>query len=149
MTGRCINVLLIEDNPGDARSGPGGPEGSSDPAYRVEWVERLSDRASPPGRGRRRRGPAGPRSSRQPGIGGADADSALAPAIPVVVLSGAADEQFAVEAVQAGAQDYLVKAYANSHLLTRSLRYAIERKAGRRGAAGKRRAPAPGDDRRQ
>jgi signal transduction histidine kinase len=50
--------------------------------------------------------------------------------MPVVVLSGAVDEQFAVEAVQASAQDYLVKTYVNRHVLTRSLRYAIERKRG-------------------
>lgn len=50
------------------------------------------------------------------------------PGVPIVVLSGGADEQLAVEAVQAGAQDYLVKGATNSQVLTRALRYAIERK---------------------
>jgi len=53
---------------------------------------------------------------------------ANAPGIPIVVLSSAADESLAVRSVQQGAQDFLVKGYVDAHQLTRSLRYAIERK---------------------
>jgi two-component system, cell cycle sensor histidine kinase and response regulator CckA len=48
--------------------------------------------------------------------------------IPIVVITGLDDETLAVQAMQAGAQDYLVKGQASSDLLARSLRYAIERK---------------------
>jgi two-component system, cell cycle sensor histidine kinase and response regulator CckA len=54
---------------------------------------------------------------------------AQAPVIPIVVLTGMADETLALRAMQAGAQDYLVKGQASgSDLLMRSIRYAIERK---------------------
>lgn len=51
-----------------------------------------------------------------------------APNLPVVVLTGLSDEELGVQAVQKGAQDYLVKGQVNLYLLVRSLRYAIERK---------------------
>jgi diguanylate cyclase (GGDEF)-like protein len=53
---------------------------------------------------------------------------AVAPDVPIVILSGLADESLAMKAVHEGAQDYLVKGHTDSHLLSRSIRYAIERK---------------------
>lgn len=51
------------------------------------------------------------------------------PLIPIVVLTGMNDETLAMRAMQAGAQDYLVKGkVSGSDLLLRSIRYAIERK---------------------
>jgi CheY-like chemotaxis protein len=52
----------------------------------------------------------------------------IAPSVPVVVLSALDDEDVAFDAVQQGAQDYLVKGRADGHLLNRAVRYAIERK---------------------
>jgi signal transduction histidine kinase len=128
MTGLRIIVLIIEDNPGDARLVMEALKGTSTRRYQVEWVGDLASGLS-------RLAEGGidvllldlglPDSE---GLGALKVIQALAPGVPVVVLSGSDDEQFAVEAVQAGAQDYLVKNFVNSHLLTRSLRYAIERK---------------------
>jgi PAS domain S-box-containing protein len=51
------------------------------------------------------------------------------PLLPIVVLTGMSDETLALRALQAGAQDYLVKGQVrDSDLLLRSIRYAIERK---------------------
>ena len=53
---------------------------------------------------------------------------ATSPTIPVVVLSGVSDQNLALQAVQQGAQDYLVKGQGHPELLARAVRYAIERK---------------------
>jgi len=53
---------------------------------------------------------------------------AAVPNIPIVVMSGLGDEDLAVQALHEGAQDYLVKEQVDSHLLVRSVRYAIERR---------------------
>jgi serine phosphatase RsbU (regulator of sigma subunit) len=68
------------------------------------------------------------------GLPDADGLSALrsvldvAPSIAVLVLTGLADEHRGTEAVAAGAQDYLVKGAIDGQLLTRAIRYAVERK---------------------
>ena len=49
-------------------------------------------------------------------------------AMPIVVLTGLDDDSMALEAVRAGAQDYLIKGEIDGKLLVRSLSYAIERK---------------------
>ena len=49
------------------------------------------------------------------------------PYIPIVVLTGLDDQTLAISAMQHGAQDYLIKGQVDSNLLLRSMRYAIER----------------------
>ena len=51
-----------------------------------------------------------------------------APQIPIILLTGFNDEERALEALQRGAEDYLIKGKTDAPLLERSMRYAIERK---------------------
>ncbi|MDQ1303726.1 MAG: hypothetical protein QG595_1709 [Pseudomonadota bacterium] len=57
-----------------------------------------------------------------------DAIQAIDNEIPIVVLSGQDDEEFAVSILNKGAQDYLVKWEGQGRTILRSVRYAIERK---------------------
>lgn len=50
--------------------------------------------------------------------------------IPIVILTMLTDEAISLQALQEGAQDYLIKAQLSAPLLARSLMYAIERKQG-------------------
>jgi serine phosphatase RsbU (regulator of sigma subunit) len=50
-----------------------------------------------------------------------------APVVPMLVLTGLSDTARGLEAVAAGAQDYLVKGRVDGELLARSIRYAVER----------------------
>jgi PAS domain S-box-containing protein len=123
-----IRVLLIEDNPGDARlireilADVGGPA-----AFQLEWVERLStgiERIEDGGVDVVLLDLALPDSPAQ------DTFTTLvgaAPSVPIVVLTLIEDDGNAVKAMQAGAQDYLVKADLDGNFLKRSIRYAIER----------------------
>lgn len=55
-----------------------------------------------------------------------------APNAALVVLSGTSDVALAIETVQFGAQDYLVKGRVDNQLLMRAMSYAIERKRSQR-----------------
>jgi diguanylate cyclase (GGDEF)-like protein len=54
---------------------------------------------------------------------------AAAPRLPLVVLTGLDDEGIAAQALQEGAQDYIIKGQIDLRGLLRALRYAIERKS--------------------
>src|SRR5262249_8232239 len=108
MVSQPIRVLLVEDNPGDARliHWMLRPTGDS---FELAETDRLSAALR-----RLRAEPFGvvlldlslPDSQ---GLETFRAVSAEFPCLPVVVLTGLADETAAIQAVQEGAQDYLVK----------------------------------------
>jgi len=53
---------------------------------------------------------------------------AAAPSLPIVVVAGMKDESLALQALEAGGQDYLIKGLFDGGLLNRAIRYAVERK---------------------
>ncbi len=52
---------------------------------------------------------------------------AHASAIPIIVLTGLADTELALETMASGAQDYLIKGEFDERLLAKSIQYSIER----------------------
>ncbi len=65
-----------------------------------------------------------------PGCSGVEAFNAVhkaAPEVPIIVLSSEDDEELALQSVQLGAHEYLVKGRIDPRLLHRALRYAVER----------------------
>ena len=50
------------------------------------------------------------------------------PTMPILLLTGLDDSAMAIEAINRGAQDYLVKGKIDKELIVRSIHYAIERK---------------------
>ena len=48
--------------------------------------------------------------------------------MPTIILTGLDIQAFAIEAMQLGAQDYLIKGHIDTNILKSSIRYSIERK---------------------
>jgi PAS domain S-box-containing protein len=123
-----LKVLLVEDNPGDARlmeemlaeAAPGKfdlirVERLDSALKKIEQVHFevvLLDLHLPDSRG----------------ISTLAKLQEKAPAIPMVLMTGLADESVGIEAVRKGAQDYLVKGQVNPRQLVSALRHAVERK---------------------
>ncbi len=62
------------------------------------------------------------------GLGALRRAHTAAPGVPLLVLTGRDDEELAAQALQLGAQDYLVKGQFFPGALLRAMRYAVERK---------------------
>lgn len=123
-----IKILLIEDNPGDVRlilemlKGASGYQSELvDVANLEDGLKHLSeetfdvvllDLGLPDSQG----------------LETLNKINEQVPEVPIVILTGLADEVVTADALHKGAQDYLVKGEAGGDLLIRAIRYAIERK---------------------
>ncbi len=129
MMGGSLKVLLVEDNPGDARlireiltdiPGQDAPAVKHFRTLRhaLEYLECftpdiiLLDLGLPDSQG----------------VETVQRVALKFPEIPIIVLTGAGDDKMALDAIKAGAQDYLMKDLVESEMLMRTLRYSIERK---------------------
>ncbi|MCY1017172.1 hybrid sensor histidine kinase/response regulator [Pyxidicoccus sp. MSG2] len=126
---QSLRVLLVEDNPGDARLLQEElREFSSSTRFEVVHVERLGDALRVVSEARVDAVLLDLSLPDGHGLGNISRMLQAAPSVPLVVLTGTDDERLAVQAVHQGAQDYLVKGQVTGPLLVRALRYAIERK---------------------
>lgn len=126
-TSAPLEVLLVEDNPGDARLAAEALATTSIGTFTLTHVERLADALDLL---QQRSFDAVLLDLSLPDSGGLDTLKRVldqAPHMPVVVLTMLSDERLGVQAVNAGAQDYLQKGRCVQELLARSVRYAVER----------------------
>lgn len=123
------SILLVEDSPGDALLIQEVFNGTQDNGFILEWVETLSAAFEYIQSGK-------PVAavlldlSLPDGYGFQTVSQMIkaVPHIPVIILTGLEDEALAIKAVKAGAQDYLIKGQVYQNSLSRTVRYAIERK---------------------
>jgi signal transduction histidine kinase/CheY-like chemotaxis protein len=123
---QIFHILLVEDNPGDAEL---VREALSSVKDRVDivHVDSLAAARTRLAQGRIDVVLLDLSLPDAMGLQGVERLHAVAPDVPIVVLTGIRDEALGARAVQAGAQDYLVKAQTDEWLLIRAMRYAIER----------------------
>jgi PAS domain S-box-containing protein/putative nucleotidyltransferase with HDIG domain len=120
-------ILLIEDNPGDARLVREELQ-SAGAALRVEWADRLEAGLDCLQTGSFQAVLVDLSLPDSQGLDTLQRVLDQVPEIPVIVMTGLADEAAGIRAVQAGAQDYLIKGQVDGRLLTRVVHYAIQRK---------------------
>lgn len=127
-----IQVLVVDDDPEDAHMVALALRGSDQQAYHVKHVRRLFDAIAltktttfdivlldlglPDSQG----------------LETLDRLQECIPSTPVVVVSGFGDEETAVRSLERHAQDYVFKGDITPQYLSRSIRYAIQRKANSR-----------------
>jgi diguanylate cyclase (GGDEF)-like protein len=120
-------VLLVEDNPADAFLARRILADTDDPSPTVETEDRLAGAIQRLARGGVDVVVLGLGLPDGKGLESFERLRREAPDVPLVILTGLEDQAIAVEAVRRGAQDFLVKGRFNGGVLSRTLRYAIER----------------------
>lgn len=125
---QTIRILLIEDDEEDAQILRKTLKEVRNPAYEIEWVPRM-DKALD-----------ALKSGAfdlvlldlsLPDCYGEESFKRLhekAAHLPIIVLTGLSEEKFSLDLMRLGAQDFLNKEHISAKLLSRLIRYAIERK---------------------
>ena len=128
MTAPTIRLLLVEDNPADALLLRHALADAAESSFEVSHVQTMADA------GRRladERFDAILLDLSLPdsrGLKTVEQANAVAPQVPIIVMTGLDDEGTAIDAVRSGAQDFLIKGTGDGRLLARCVRYAMERK---------------------
>jgi len=120
-----INILLVEDNPADRRL---VAERLGNYRFHLVYAERISEALQALAQNKISIILLDLQLPDCRNLESLTKIHAAASGVPIVVLSEIEDETLALKALQFGAQDFLVKWHTNEHLLTRAVRYALERK---------------------
>lgn len=123
-----LNVLLIEDNGGDARIFEELVNETGED-FRITWARSLKEAAQLAASLTEKLSLVVTDLGLPDAQGTATIDRVmeLFPDQPVIVLTGLNDSEIGLNAIQHGCQDFVVKGFTDPLLLTRTLRYAVQR----------------------
>ncbi|MGO8672699.1 MAG: GGDEF domain-containing protein [Capsulimonadaceae bacterium] len=127
MSTNCLRLLVVEDNPGDVMLLEEAFADSTHASFALAHVERLEEAMVLV---RQERFDLVLLDLSLPDSHGIETFFRLrerSPHTPIVVLTGTDDAEVGHDAVQAGAQDYLVKGRLENDLMVRALQYAVTR----------------------
>jgi HTH-type transcriptional regulator, bacterioopsin transcriptional activator and related proteins len=134
-----LELLLIEDNPGDARLIQEMLRDATELTQRVNPSETTAEAPTVIHKSRLEEGLEAVESGRADlvlldlnlpdsrGTETLETVSSMTDETPIVVFTGVTDQEVGVQAIQSGAQDFLVKDEVTSELLVRTIHHAIER----------------------
>jgi signal transduction histidine kinase len=137
MAAEPVRVLLVEDDPDDHVLVRDWLAECDLTRFELTWVasyeaalEELAPQGAPAGAGRRGHDVCllDYRLGRHDGLELLREARRLGWAGPLILLTGQSDRAVDLEAMQAGAADYLIKGQISSGLLERAIRYALERR---------------------
>ncbi len=128
MSKETIKILLVEDNPGDARLLRETFREITDTKFELTHVEQLSDAAAQLAKFNFDVILLDLSLPDSQGVETIERVLSAAPSLPIIVLTGLKDESIGIQAVRKGAQDYFIKGQTSSDLLVRAVNYSIERK---------------------
>src|ERR1039458_1097965 len=128
MSGNPVKVLLVDDDEDDyiiprdliARIG--------DRRYRLDWINNYTDAVTACRCGKHEICLLDYRLGERTGLELLRESQAFNSRPPVILLTGQGDHEIDIEAMKAGAADYLVKGQLTAGMLERAMRYAIEGK---------------------
>jgi diguanylate cyclase (GGDEF)-like protein/PAS domain S-box-containing protein len=126
-TSVTYRVLLVEDDPSDANLARQALRASTDTLFNVVWVTTLAETMQ---RLRTEKFDvllldlSLPDSAGLPTVQAVRLEASL---LPIIVLTGHDDAGFALQTLELGAQDYLIKGSFDTDALVRTIGYSIER----------------------
>ena len=123
-----INVLLIDDDEDDYLITRDLMSQIRDRRHRLDWISNYNDGLAAVERGEHDLCLLDYRLGERTGLELLRESQAFNACPPIILLTGQGDQEIDLEAMKAGAADYLVKSRLSADTLERAIRYAIERK---------------------